>query len=125
LSTACTSASLSALRTVLRVGYLGAVRWRRLTTEGGQTQGEFALLVAGVAVACIVAVLFLGGAVNGLWDRSSKPVSPNTFTPPSDPPSAVTPSTAADCENGGWTNYPQFETEQECLDSVAEITPGG
>ncbi len=97
--------------------------WRRLSSTSGQTQAEFALIVAGVAVACIVGVLFLGGAVGGLWDRSTKPVTPGTFTPPSDPPTTPTPATAADCMNEGWKSYPRFHTEQECLDFVAGIAP--
>ena len=56
--------------------------WSRSTSASGQTEAEFALVVAGVAIACIVAVLFLGGAVGGLWDRSTKPVTPSTFDPP-------------------------------------------
>ena len=96
--------------------------WRRLTSTSGQTQGEFALVVAGVAIACIVAVLFLGGAVGDLWDRSTKPV-PGDLYPPDTPPSAVEPLTMADCEGSGWTAFPQFETQQECFDFVAGITP--
>jgi Flp pilus assembly pilin Flp len=95
----------------------------RLRCPSGQTEAEFALIVAGVAIACILAVLFLGGAVGGLWDRSTKPVSPSTFNPPSDPPSVVEPLSAADCEGEGWTNFPQFATQQDCFDFVAGLGP--
>lgn len=95
---------------------------RRFRSASGQTQGEFALVVAGVAIACIVAVLFLGGAVGDLWDRSAKPV-PGDLYPPDTPSSTVEPMTRADCEGNGWTNFPQFATQQACFDFVAGITP--
>lgn len=93
--------------------------WRRLASACGQTQGEFALVVAGVAIACVVGVLFLGGAVGDLWERSSKPVTPNTFNPPV----VAWPRARSDCEDPNWkTNFPQFATQQDCLDFVADIT---
>ncbi len=79
--------------------------------------------MAGIAVACIVAVLFLGGAVGGLWDRSTKPVTPSTFNPPDDPPVVVEPLSPEDCEGDGWTNFPQFATQQDCFDFVAGLEP--
>jgi Flp pilus assembly pilin Flp len=96
--------------------------WRRLTAASGQTQGEFALIVGGVAIVCIVAVLFLGGAVGDLWDRSSKPV-PGGLYPPDSPSSTVEPTSMADCEGDGWQSFPQFATQQACFDFVAGITP--
>jgi Flp pilus assembly pilin Flp len=93
-----------------------------LSSTSGQTQGEFALVVAGVAIACIVAVLFLGGAVSGLWDRSTKPV-PGDLYPPDTPSSTPQPMTMEDCEGAGWTNFPQFATQQDCFDFVAGTTP--
>ena len=97
--------------------------WGRLRSASGQTQGEFALIVAGVAIACILAVLFLGGAVGDLWDRSAKPV-PGVLHPPDNPSSTVEPLTRADCEDPNWqTKFPQFATQQACFDFVAGITP--
>ena len=78
--------------------------------------------MAGVAIACILAVLFLGGAVGGLWDRSTKPVTPSTFDPPS-PPSVVEPMSMQDCDGTGWTSFPQFATQQDCYDFVAGLSP--
>jgi Flp pilus assembly pilin Flp len=95
--------------------------WRRSTSASGQTEAEFALVVAGIAVACIVAVLFLGGAVGGLWDRSTKPVAPSTFDPPN--ASVTEPMSMQDCEGDGWRSFPQFATQQACFDFVAGLNP--
>ena len=80
-------------------------------SEPGQVQAEYALVVAAIAVGCIVAVLFVGGALSGLFDSSARPLTPGSgpFTPPSAP--ADYPTTVAQCENGGWESFPQFESE--------------
>ncbi len=91
----------------------------------GQTEAEFAVVVAGIGIACIAVVLFFGGAVSGLWDRSTTPVTPNTFNPPTNTTEFAEPKTAQDCENEGYKRYTDlgFDTEQECLDYVAGPNP--
>ena len=97
---------------------------RRLASESGQTQGEYVLVVAGIALACVAAALVVGALLSGRFDSSAKPFGPGTgqFTPPS-PPAAVYPTSAAQCENGGWQSYPQFPDEQACLDYIATLAP--
>ena len=50
-----------------------------LRSESGQTQVEYALIVAGIGLVCLVAVSFLSGRVGGLFESASN--SP-AFTPP-------------------------------------------
>ena len=50
-----------------------------LRSESGQTLVEYALIVAGIGLVCLVAVSFLSGRVGGLFESASN--SP-AFTPP-------------------------------------------
>ena len=113
----------TARRAVRRVGYVRRMGWRRAASASGQTQAEYALLAAGIAAACIFAVLFLGGSVDDLWSRSAKPVTPHTFSPPFHSVLPPEPSSASDCENGGWQSYPQFPDEDACLAFLAGPPP--
>jgi Flp pilus assembly pilin Flp len=105
--------------TVILVGYVRAMS-RRSASESGQTQSEFSLIVAAIAIGCIVAVLVFGGALGGLWDRSTKPVGPSTFNPPTATPS--TPASASDCDDPGWASY-GFDDKAACLTWVADNIP--
>ena len=48
--------------------------------------------------------------------------APKTFVPPASPALAY-PTTLEDCEDGGWQNYAQFESEDECKQYVEGNTP--
>ena len=80
---------------------------------------EYAVVIAGIAVVCIVAALFLGSAI-GSRVNDAKPSAP--LEPPHTPPHLVWPTKLKDCENGGWKNYVQFENETECTDYVDGLT---
>ena len=63
---------------------------QRLASESGQTQAEYVLVVAGIAIACIAAALILGAVLNGRFDSSAKPFGPGTGTfHPSEPTRAA------------------------------------
>jgi Flp pilus assembly pilin Flp len=89
-------------------------------SQSGQTQAEFSLIVAAIAIGCIVAVVIFGGTVGGLWDKSTKPVGPSTFNPPTT--TVPTPTTAADCDDPGWATY-GFDDRDACLTWVANNSP--
>jgi Flp pilus assembly pilin Flp len=110
---------------IVPVGYFRRMGRRLLASESGQTQAEYVLVVAGIAMACIAAALILGAVLNGRFDSSAKPYGPGTgtFTPPSPPAQLVYPTRVDQCEKGGWQNYPQFADEHECLDYVENLAP--
>jgi Flp pilus assembly pilin Flp len=95
---------------------------RRERRELGQASGEYAIVVGVIVVVCIVAALFLGLAIRGQFGSASEPVQPAPFEPPR--PAPVTwPTTLADCEDGGWRNYPQFRNETECREYIERSIP--
>ena len=80
------------------------------------------MIIAGIAVAVMVALLFLVAGIKGRFD-STNPSSPQApFVPPRTPTLSY-PTTLEDCEDGGWRNYAQFEDEEECKKYVEEHTP--
>jgi len=99
----------------------------RFRSPLAQTQAEYAIVVASIAIALIVAVLYFGGTVTGLWDRNSEQAS--VFYPPDsdDPPPSTTtfdgpPKTAADCDKWATIIYPKTFTDKgECLAYVASL----
>jgi len=92
----------------------------RHTWESGQAIGEYAVVIAGIAVVCLVAALFVGSVVaNRFRDAPSEPHT--SFEPPRTSPQLVWPRNLEDCENGGWRNYVQFENERQCKDSVRDM----
>src|SRR4051812_31038953 len=96
-------------------------------SESGQSLVEYVLIVAGVALACMAATLFLSGRINGLF--SSIGNDPGIFSPPSvqspvpTTPELAVPDTVEDCLNGGWQNYPQFDDEIACVEFVNNGAP--
>lgn len=97
-----------------------------LRDESGQTLAEYAVLVAAVAVACLLAGVFLAAGIGGLFGSSDAPPSPGPFVPPSTPQLAY-PSSIEDCERGRWRNYAQFASEAQCkeyVESRATRPPG-
>jgi len=102
------------------LGQTGAVARGRHTWESGQTIGEYAVVIAGIAVVCLVAALFVGSIVaNRIRDAPSQPHT--SLEPPRTSPQLVWPRRLEDCENGGWRNYVQFENERQCKDYVRDM----
>ena len=97
---------------------------RRAVGESGLAMAEYAVLIGGVALVCAVALLFLSGAINGLFDSAGDQQQPGgAFTPPVPRSDLAWPETIADCEDGGWRNYAQFQNERECKEYVRDMTP--
>ena len=91
----------------------------RHTEESGQAIGEYAVVVAGIAVVCLVAALFVGSIVaNRFRDAPSEPRT--SLTPPRPSPQLAWPRKLEDCEDGGWRNYVQFENERQCKDYIRD-----
>jgi Flp pilus assembly pilin Flp len=103
--------------------------FRRLSSEGraaasasGQTLAEYAVVIAGIAVACMVAVLFLVAGIQGRFESNEQPYPQEPFVPPPSPTLSY-PTKLEDCEDGGWQTYAQFRNEAECKKYVEEHTP--
>jgi Flp pilus assembly pilin Flp len=94
---------------------------RDFRADHGQVAAEYVLILAGIAVACVVAVLFLGGAVSNLFDSSGKPMQSAPFRPPVS--SLAYPTTLEDCDDPGWRDFPQFADEQACRTYVEGLGP--
>ena len=92
-------------------------------SESGQTLSEYTLVVAGVALACLVAVILLGGGVVKVFGSADKPLRPGSFTPPTEHPTLTYPSALVECQGGGWQAFPQFVDEGECVDYVNGLGP--
>jgi len=104
--------------------YLGPVQGRHQPEEG-QVIAEYVVIVAAIAVGCLLAVLVLGSTIRGLFEGSdpgsSIPAAP--FTPPAAAPGPASPTSLAECEHGGWRNFPRFHSERECEDYVRGLSP--
>jgi hypothetical protein len=95
---------------------------RAAGASSGQALAEYAVIIAAIAVACLIAVLFLVAAIRGRFDSPDQPSSQAPFVPPPSPGLSY-PTTLEDCENGGWMNYAQFPDETECKKYVEQHTP--
>ncbi len=95
---------------------------RRLRARAGQTTGEYALIAGGVALACLVAVLYLGDGIGDLFGSSAKRVPSGAFVPPVSG-SVTFPASDDDCTNDGWRAFAQFTDEAECHAYVASLAP--
>jgi Flp pilus assembly pilin Flp len=84
---------------------------------------EYAILAAAITVGCAPAMLFLSGAIGALFGSTARPVRTAPFQPPSPSPELTYPTTLAECEDGGWRDFPQFASEAECIDFVDGLTP--
>jgi Flp pilus assembly pilin Flp len=82
---------------------------------------EYALILGGIALVCVVAVMFLGDRISDLFDRTAKPIGPVASQPAS--PATPYPMSLADCEDGGWARFSQFSSEAACNDFVNGIPP--
>ena len=102
--------------------YILIVRHGRRGPESGQTLAEYAVVVAGIAVVCVVAALFLSAVIGSRVGSTVKPAPPAPFQPPA-PAQLVWPTKLEDCKDGGWHNFVQFDNEAECNDYVNGLTP--
>jgi hypothetical protein len=86
---------------------------------------EYAVVLAGIAVVCLVATVFVGAAIQGRFQSTNRPMPAGPFEPP--PTRAVpkpnSPTAIAECEDGGWRNFPQFHSEVECRRYVDSLPP--
>jgi hypothetical protein len=91
--------------------------------ETGQASGEYAIVIFMIAIVCIAAVLLFGFALSGQYQSDGDQIQPGPG--PLSPPTygTASPTSDDDCRNNGWQKYPDFESEQECLDFVASLGP--
>lgn len=98
-------------------------RRRWLASEAGQTLSEYTVVLAAIAVACVVAIVLIAAAIGGLFDSADTPSGGGgPFVPPQTPQLSY-PTKLADCEHGRWRNFAQFRSEDECRQYVEEHTP--
>ena len=79
---------------------------RERTSESGQATAEYVMLMAAIAIG-LIAASFPGRRRRRTLRIVVRALQQAPFTPPSRPTS-VWPTSLADCEDGGWRNYPQF-----------------
>ena len=86
---------------------------------------EYAVVLAGIAVVCLVAAVFVGAAIQGRFRSTNTPTPAGPFEPPPTPamPKPNSPTAIAECEGGGWRNFPQFDSEGECRRYVDSLPP--
>ena len=88
-------------------------RQGRRAPDSGQTTAEYALILGGIAVVCIVALLSLGHPIDGLFRKPVALIPPSEpFTPPV-VPGLPEPTSLADCAEDGWQAY-DFDTQADC-----------
>ena len=79
--------------------------------------------MAAIAIGLIAALVFLGVGVRGLFESTAEPVQQAPFQPPVPSSELTWPTSLADCEDGGWRNYPQFDDKADCVEYVEDLTP--
>ncbi len=96
----------------------------RAASASGQALAEYAVIIAAIAVACMIAVLFLVAGIRGRYDSTDRAAPEAPFVPPPSPALSY-PTTPEDCEDGGWKDYVQlrFEDERACKKYVKEHSP--
>jgi Flp pilus assembly pilin Flp len=75
---------------------------------------EYALILGGIALTCIVVLVVLGGGIAGVFDNTRDNVGRSgsgSFTPPS---TLTWPTSLSDCDDPGWQDFPQFASEAGC-----------
>ena len=97
------------------------MRRRPLESESGQALAEYALMLAGIAMAVIVAVAALGGSIGDLFDSNGRQLegAGGARKVPAMP--LVYPTTLEECVDPGWHSYPQFDSEEECEEYVERL----
>jgi Flp pilus assembly pilin Flp len=95
------------------------MRARGLERESGQAAAEYALLLGGIALVCIVALMALGGGIGGLFESNGQQLGTPPRIVPSEP--IQYPTTLEECVDPGWHTYPQFESQAECEEYVKRL----
>ena len=93
--------------------------------QSGQAFGEYAILVAGIAIACVFTVLLLGALISGRFHGSGERQGPGggAFTPPVARSDLTWPTARDQCQDDRWRNYPQFVSEDDCTRYVDSLQP--
>ena len=98
--------------------------WERGNSQSGQASGEFAILLGGIVLVCIVAVLLFAFVLRtdfrSSGEQIQRPAQPRASLPS---PPHTWPTTFAECEDGGWKNFSQFENEEQCVEYVDGLAP--
>jgi hypothetical protein len=87
---------------------------------------EFSVLLALIAVGCILAVLVLGNGIGGLFpDPSPDPSGHQPFMPPKSSPDVRFPTSIEQCLNDGWQDFTalDFESQADCENYVNDQAP--
>lgn len=88
-------------------------------SESGHAMAEYAVILAGIVVVCLVAALLLGAIIRGRFESTNTPTPAAPFTPPPIPaPQRTYPTRLEECQDGGWRDFPQFASEAECRNYV-------
>jgi Flp pilus assembly pilin Flp len=100
------------------------LRQAKRNPEAGQALAEYAIIVAGIAVGCLFALLILRSGIDAVFGSTANPTQPTPVPAPRTTTPALTyPTTIEECEDGGWANFPDFESEAECKEYVESLTP--
>jgi Flp pilus assembly pilin Flp len=94
-----------------------------LGRQAGHTMAEYAVIIAGIAVVCVVAALFVGATIRGRLDAGGSGIV-TAPTPVLTPPSTQAPASPVsleECVRDGWRTFPQFHSERECKDYVRSL----
>lgn len=95
---------------------------KRSFSESGQVFAEYALIIAVIALGCLVGVVFVSGAIDRLFGSTTRPLRSSPFKPPVQGQVDI-PTSVTDCENGGWRDFPQFADEAACTAFVQGSGP--
>ena len=94
---------------------------RRGARPDAQASTEFALILGAIAVGCIIVLLLFSGTLAGRFDSDAEPFAPGGPLLPPTPtvPELTFPTSIDQCKNGGWQTFPQFGSEEACLDYLS------
>jgi len=86
--------------------------------------GEYAIIVGVIALVCLVVLIVLGTGVSGQFQQGGEGAqqAPAPLQPAIPSETLSWPATIAECEDGGWRNFVQFDNEGECREYVDGLT---
>ena len=94
------------------------MRRKSVSSESGQAAAEYALILAGIAMAVILAVAALGGSIGDLFDSNGRELASAGGPRIKAVKPLVYPTTLEQCADPGWHSYPQFKSEDECEEYI-------
>ena len=94
------------------------MRLGSLSGESGQAAAEYALILAGIAMAVILSVSALGGSIGDLFDSNGRELAAAGGPRIRAVKPLVYPTTLEQCADPGWHSYPQFKSEKECEEYI-------